>query len=216
MYVDDAKGGEITENEDTVAAITEAPVATSSEMVPFEPTQEARAEVDPTSAIVPAQKVAAVESVPMLSPVQSIPVLSVLVQRVTTSDALILTPEATPAATAVQAKNLRLQNLAAKRKEEEQKKKEAEITKDTVRGVVEAKDVSYFKNQVAILNQLYKNEFMSITKDEFLVCFLQAKIQACGIVIEMINQHRVYNEDEKTVMRDVVHGLKPIFNTKQA
>lgn len=175
MSIDDAKKGEIMEKEGPVTALTEAPAANSRKVVAIEPTLEAIAEVDLASAIVQVQSVVPVRSLPMLPPLQNVPIPSVPVQSGTTFDALILTHRETPTIEAAKAKKLRLQNLAAKRKDEEQKKKEAEIAKDKTRGMVEAKAVPYFENQVALLNQLYKNELMPITKDEYQVCLLQGR-----------------------------------------
>lgn len=107
MHIDDDKRGEVKVNEGPVTAITEAPKATASEIVAFQPTEEARAEVDPTSAIVP------VQSVPMPPPVQrvpmqSVPVQSVRIQSVIVSDALTPTPRARPAATAAKERDYKL------------------------------------------------------------------------------------------------------------
>lgn len=101
------------------------------------------------------------------------------VQRNSTSDALILTPRETPAATTANKKKQKFQRLTGKRKEEKQKKEEAEIAKNTGRGVVEAKAISYFDSHLSVLHQLHKIELMPITKDEYKVCLLQTKIQAC-------------------------------------
>lgn len=76
--------------------------------------------------------------------------------------------------------------------------------------MVETKSLSLFDNQ------LYKNELMPITTDEFKTCLLQAKFQVWKAVIKRIIAHPVNGDKEKATMRDVFHAMKLIFNIAQA